>query len=597
VKGLPRILRYVRPHWRLAVFSALITGLGSLIALLGPWPLKLLVDNVIQQQAGPPIMRWLTSAAHGNRVALTIVIVLAGLLLTLLSSILGVFNNYVHTKLEQLMVLEFRSELFQQAQRLSLAFHDQYNSSKLIFAINNQGGAAAAVVLMVPPLAESLLTLVGMVIVTFRIDPNFALVSLAVVPFLYWSLTYYMTNIQERLREVRGLEAGSLRIVMEAISMLRVTLAFGREEFEYRRFRDQGQLAMDARLKVTVGQTMFSVAVNTITAAGTALVLGFGTYHVLQGRLTVGELLVVMTYIASVYKPLEAISHTIGNMQQNLVNAQLAFDLLDTRPEIQDDPNAVTINRSAGHISFEDVSFAYAGRKDTLKNITFEAQPGQVVAVVGPTGAGKSTLVSLLPRFYEPTSGWVRIDGHDVRTITLKSLRNQFGIVLQEPLLFSGTVADNIRYGRPEAPEQEIIDAAKAANAHDFIMRLPKQYETVLGEKGKALSGGERQRISVARAFLKNAPILILDEPTSSIDSKTEAVVLDALDHLMVGRTTFLIAHRLATVRNASFILVLDHGQIVEQGTPEELLRAAGLYRQLYDIQMARGRRQQTQPV
>jgi ABC-type multidrug transport system fused ATPase/permease subunit len=246
---------------------------------------------------------------------------------------------------------------------------------------------------------------------------------------------------------------------------------------------------------------------------------------------------------------------------------------------------------------FEDVSFAYAVRTETLKNISFEAKPGQVVAIVGPTGAGKSTLVSLLPRFYGASAGRILIDGQDIRKITLKSLRNQFGIVLQEPLLFSGTVAENIRYGRLEATEDEIIESAKAANAHNFIKQLPNKYETVLGEKGKALSGGERQRISVARAFLKNAPILILDEPTSSIDSKTEAVVLDALDHLMVGRTTFLIAHRLATVRNADFILVMDHGHIVEQGTPEKLLLVDGLYRQLYDIQMARGGEPQAQRV
>jgi ABC-type multidrug transport system fused ATPase/permease subunit len=579
------------------VFSALLTGLGAVLALIGPWPLKLLVDNVIQQQTGPWMMQWLTDVARGNRIILMIVIVGGGLLLTLLSSFLGVFNNYVHTRLEQLIVLDFRSRLFQQAQRLSLAFHDQYHSSKLIFAINSQGGAAAAVVLMIPPLAESLLTLVGMLVITYRIDPVFALVALAVVPFLYSSLVYYMTHIERRLREVRGMERGSLSILMEAVSMLRVTLAFGREEHEYRRFRDQSQRAMNARLKVSVGQRLFSVAVSAITATGTALVLGFGTYRVLQGKLSIGQLLVVITYIASVYKPLEAISHTVGSMQQQLVNVQMAFDLLDTEPEFRDPPDAVAIKRAAGHIVFEDVSFAYAGRTETLKNISFEVKPGQVVAIVGPTGAGKSTLVSLLPRFYGASAGRILIDGQDIRKIALKSLRNQFGIVLQEPLLFSGTVAENIRYGRLEATEDEIIESAKAANAHNFIMRLPDGYETVLGEKGKALAGGERQRISVARAFLKNAPILMLDEPTSSIDSKTEDMVLDALDQLMVGRTTFLIAHRLATVRNADFVLVVNYGQIVEQGTQEELLRADGLYRELYDIQMARGRKPRAQHV
>jgi len=321
------------------------------------------------------------------------------------------------------------------------------------------------------------------------------------------------------------------------------------------------------------------------TAIGTTLVLGFGSYHVLQGRLTVGELLIVMAYIGSVYRPLEAISNTIGALQEQLINMQMAFDLLDTDLEIKDLPGATKIERAKGRVTFEAVHFSYQDRVDTLKDISFEAQAGQVIAIVGPTGAGKSTLVSLIPRFYDPQAGCIQLDGTDIRKLTLKSQRQQVSIVLQEPLLFSASIADNIRYGRLDASMDDIIEAAQAANAHDFIMALPHQYETLLGERGAQLSGGERQRIAVARAFLKDAPILILDEPTSSIDSKTEAVILDALEHLMVGRTTFMVAHRLSTIRHADVILVLNQGQLVGQGTHHDLLRSNGLYKQLYDMQ------------
>jgi ABC-type multidrug transport system fused ATPase/permease subunit len=321
------------------------------------------------------------------------------------------------------------------------------------------------------------------------------------------------------------------------------------------------------------------------------MVLGYGASLALQHTLTVGELLIVVAYLGSVYKPLEAISGTIGALQDQLVNLELAFDLLDKQPDISDPPGAIAIGRARGHVRFEHVSFHYQGRVDTLRDIEFDAVPGQVIAVVGATGAGKSTLVSLLPRFYDAVEGRILLDGIDIKSLTLRSLRDQISIVLQEPLLFSLSVAENIRYGRLDASIAEIVDAAKAANAHDFIMNLPHGYETTLGERGAQLSGGERQRIAVARAFLKRAPILILDEPTSSIDSKTEAVILDALERLMRGRTTFLVAHRLSTLRHVDLILVIDHGRIIERGTHDELLKLGGVYRQLHDVQIVGTRR------
>jgi ABC-type multidrug transport system fused ATPase/permease subunit len=465
----------------------------------------------------------------------------------------------------------------------------------LIYIINSQGEGIGGLLMTIPALAQSLITLVGMIVIVMNFDTGLALISLAVVPFLFYSVRYYSTHIQDRLMHVKTMEGESLSIIHEAISMLRVIVAFGRESHENRRYREQGERAVEARVNITVRQMLFSMAVNMTTAIGTALVLGFGAYRVLSGKLTVGDLLVVLAYIASVYKPLETISHTIGGLQDMFVNLRMAFDLLDTKPEVKESPTALAIPRSRGRLEFDRIGFSYKGREDTLHDISFQVDPGQTIAIVGPTGAGKTTLISLIPRFYDPQQGRVLLDGHDIKDLTLKSLRDQISLVLQEPLLFSGTIAENIRYGRLGAGDEDIQEAARSANAHDFIMRLPDRYETELGERGTKLSGGERQRICVARAFLKDAPILILDEPTSSIDSKTEAVILEALDRLLVGRTGFMIAHRLSTIHRADMILVLDQGRLVQCGNQDELLMEPdGLYRQLYDLQNRHSSRAKT---
>jgi ATP-binding cassette subfamily B protein len=586
MKHFPRVLQYLKPYWRLAWLSGLLIVFGAAFSLLTPWPVAILFDHVLGQKPFPPFLAVFLEPLADNRVLLLTVVVAAGLLIAILQNAATVVHTYVNTKIDQSMVLDFRSDMMQHAQRLSLAFHDQRRTGKIIFAINNMGSEIARLLTVIPPLAESLLTLVGMFWIVALLDWQIALLAMGVVPFLYYSVSNYMKRVHPQLQEVRGMEAESLSLVHEAISMQRVVVAFGREDYEHDRFKEHGINTVAKRVKLTVRQTMFSLGVNTITAAGTAAVLGFGGWHVMRGDLTIGQLTVIIGYIAAVYKPLETISTTIASLQEISVALDASFGLLDTPVEIKDTPGAKPLRPCEGWVRFEGVSFAYRDRKRTLEDISFEVKPGKIVGIVGQTGAGKTTLVALLPRFYEPHAGRIVIDGEDIRDVTLKSLRDQFSIVLQEPLLFSGGIAENIRYGRLEASHDEIIEAAKAANAHDFIMRLPKKYETILGERGAKLSGGERQRIAVARAFLRNSPILILDEPTSSIDTKTEAVILDALERLMEGRTTFMIAHRLSTVRNADLLLVLQDGRIVEHGNHDELVARQGVYHQLYDLQM-----------
>ncbi len=587
---LRRVFRYLRPYWHLAIYIGVLVVVSGLVDVAGPWPIAILIDNVLGNHELP---WYLTPFFHleNGRVPLLVGVVVAELLIALTHNVLTVVSNYVETTLDQRMVLDFRSDLFHHVQKLSLAFHDRRRSGMMIYVINSQGEAVATVVMTVPAIARSLVTLVGMFWIVLRMDRGLALLALLVLPFLYFSVRYYITRIQDRLMEVKMLEGESLSIVHEAISMLKVIVSFGRESYEFNRFRNQATKAVNARIGVTVRQTLFSLVVNMTTAIGTAAVLGLGAYRALQGRMTPGELLVVLSYIALVYKPLETITYTAGSLQDQIISLRIAFGILDTEPEVREPDHPKNIARSSGRVRFDGIDFSYAGRTDTLCDVSFEVEPGQTVAVVGPTGAGKTTLISLLPRFYDPQAGRILLDDVDIRELSLRSLRDQFSLVLQEPLLFSGSVLENIHYGRLEATEEEVIEAAKAANAHDFIERLPQQYKTELGERGSQLSGGERQRICVARAFLKDAPILILDEPTSAIDSKTESVILDALDKLMLGRTSFMIAHRLSTVHRADLVLVMDRGRIVQSGTHDSLVAIDGLYRQLHEIQTRQAKR------
>ena len=400
-----RVLHYLRPYWRRALASVIITIASAAASLLTPWPLKLLVDNVLGNQPIPSILAGLPSYAGGDRTVLLALVIFGGLFVTLGVNVLDVLENYVNTRLNLSIGLDFRGDLFEHAQRLSMSFHDQRRSGMLVYLVNYQCGAGPGLIMAVPPLAQSVLTLAGMFWITLLIDARLALLSMTVVPLLYLSVGYYIKHIQPRLLHVKTLEGESLAIIHEALSMLRVIVAFCREGYEYRRFREQGERAINARVKLTVRQTLFSLAVNMTTATGTALVLGYGAYHALQGRLSVGQLLVVMTYVAAVYKPLEAISTTIGGLQDQIVSLRMTFDFLDTEPEIQDVMGAHAFVRPWGRVTFKNVHFHYSGRVETLKGVNLEVRPGQKIALVGPTGAGKTTLISLIPRFYDPIRG------------------------------------------------------------------------------------------------------------------------------------------------------------------------------------------------
>jgi len=602
-KSLPRVFPYLRPYRKLYAIVIMLGFVGAGVALAQPWPLALLLDSVIaepgQRKELPGFLQGIFGinlfGADPSLYAVLAFLAIAGFLVVVIGQGVDVVSTYAAAKLEQNMILDMRSKLFSHCESLSLTYHDERMTGQLMNIINMQASAVGGIMMAFPPMLQNATTLVGMLAIALLIDWQVTLIALVAIPLVYYATGLYGTRIVPRIRQVMSLEWRSLSIVFEAMSMLRVIVSFGRERYEHRRFRDQGRTSVEARVALTIRETLFALAVAAATALGTALVLGFGGWHVLRGDISPGELIVLLFYIAAVYQPLEQVGAQIGDLHRNFVFLQGCFMILDTKPEVAEAENPVELGRARGEIELQSVDFAYKNRVDTLKDISFKVAAGERIAVVGPTGAGKTTLVNLIVRFYDPAEGRILFDGHDAKDISLKSLRNNIGLVLQQPLLFSGTIAENIRYGRLDATRDEIEAAARAANAHDFITELPDGYETKVGEGGSLLSGGERQRICVARAFIKDAPILILDEPTSSIDSKTEAVILDALEVLMENRTSFMIAHRLSTIHDADRIFVINHGELVEQGTHDDLIARGGLYSQLYAAQTRQKRRRAAQ--
>lgn len=573
-------LSFLRPYRPRVVAIAVLAALEVALGAMAPWPLKAVVDNVLGGQPLPPVVAtpaaWLTG---GDPTRLLLVVVAAGFLLQLANE--GVLM--AHTQLQvgtgQRIVYDLRARLLSHLQALGLRHHIETRTADSVYRLEADAYCVNDLVMGgVFPLASAALKLVVMFLILVRLDPVLAMLSLVVVPFLYVCLRYYSREMTARAERVKQLESSLVERLYEILSSIKVVKSFARERHELARFTSTGEDTRQARMRLTWEESLFSVTVTAITLGGTALVLVVGGLHVLDGRLTVGSLLVVTAYLAAVYRPLSDIAHTTGALQQARVSARRVREVFALTPEPLDDTGGLDASGIAGEIRFEGVGFAYGADRTILEDVSFVAHPGELIAIVGLTGAGKTTLASLIPRFFEPTRGRVLIDGVELSRYALRSLREQIALVPQEPVLFGGTIADNIRYGRPQASDAEVEAAARRAHVHPFVARLPLGYQTKVAEAGASLSGGERQRLSIARALIKDARILVLDEPTSSLDAISEEAVFSALRHLRAGRTTVVIAHRLSTIRDADRILVLHEGRLVAQGTHDELLTANELY-------------------
>ncbi len=575
-------LSFLRPY-RLRVASIAVLSIAEIAtAALAPWPLKLVVDNVLGDYPLPqPVAALIASAGGASPAAVLAIVVVAGLLLQIANEAIRMTHTQFQVEMGQRVVYNLRAQLLAHLQALPLRHHVLTRTADSVYRLDADAHCVDDLVIGgVFPLALALLNLGVMFGVLAYLDQTLALLSLAVVPFLYLCLRHYSGAMTDRAERVKALESSLIERAFEILSSIAAVKSFARERHELARFSRSGNETMAARLSLTWQESLFSVAVSAITLSGAALVLIVGGLHVLDGRLTVGALLVVIAYLAAVYNPISAIAHTTGSLQQAVVSARRVREILALAPERLDAPGALDASGIKGFVRFEGVSFSYDDRR-VLTDVSFEVSPGEIAAIVGLTGAGKTTIANLIPRFFEPSGGRVLVDEVEVAGYSLGSLRERIAVVPQQPVLFSGTIADNIRYGRLQATDEEIEAAARAAHVDDFVNRLPQGYHTVLGEAGGTLSGGERQRLGIARALLKNAPILILDEPTSSLDAISEAVVFDALRRLRRGRTTLVIAHRLSTIRAANRILVLHEGRLTDQGTHDELIASSELYRRM----------------
>ena len=578
---LPYLWPYRRRLALLAVLLLVEVGLGA----LQPWPLKVVIDNVLNNATHPfpePIRSWMDAVTGGRMLAMLVIVVVAGVVLQVVNQFVSAYGTQVQVDAGQRMVYDLRAKLFEHLQALGLHHHITTNTADAVYRIDVDAYSIENLVMSgLFPLATAFTTLIVMFVVLLTRDVTVALLSLTTVPFLYLCLRFYMRTLVNRTERVKELETKLLQQLYEVFSAIRLVKSFAREPYETRRYQTFGNVVMNARISITWQESLFGAVVGIITLLGTALILIVGGNHVLNGQMSVGDLTLVLAYLGAVYGPLSSIAHTTGQLQGAIAGARRVRAMLALMPETVETDDAIEASGVKGDIRFEDVGFDYPDGTKVLHGISFSAKPGEMVALVGLTGAGKTTLVSLIPRFYTATQGRILIDGVDARRYRVRSLREKISIVLQDPVLLSGTIAENLRYGRLDATPADVEAAARAAHAHEFISRLSQQYETPVAEAGGGLSGGERQRLSVARAILKDAPILILDEPTSSLDAISEEIVFAALRRLRAGRTTIVIAHRLSTVRDADRILVLDGGQIAAQGTHNELLAASQLYRRM----------------
>jgi ATP-binding cassette subfamily B protein/subfamily B ATP-binding cassette protein MsbA len=580
---LKKLLPYLKPYRWLVVWALLQVFLIAGFELLKPWPLQVVIDNVL---GGKPFPIAALSSSPPSLIllgaCLAIVVVHFG------AGALTLLHNYTTIRVGQNMVNDLRGALYAHLQRLSLAFHGRQRVGDLLYRVTADSFAVQTMIMNgVLPILSAAVLLGGMLVVLFPLDSNLTLLALTVIPILFALISGFNRKIVDVATEVRNTESRVYSLVQWAMSSIKVVQAFTKEEEEHRRFMGASGESLRATLRLYSWQTLYSGAVNVVIAGGTALVVYAGARAVMSGTLSVGQLIVFISYLAQLYAPINQITQSWGLIAGARVGARRVFEVLDTEADLKDGRLSFPPEGARGEVAWRGVDFRYRPETPVLAGIDFKVAAGAKIAVIGPTGAGKSTLLGLLPRFFDPSAGVVEIDGVDVREYQLKSLRSQIAMVLQPPLIFPLSVRDNIAYGRPGAADAEIEEAARLARIHALIASLPEGYDTVIGESGIALSEGEKQRVTIARALLRGAPILILDEPTSALDVSTEALVMAGIERLMEGRTTFIIAHRLSTVRRCDRIIVLRDGAIVEQGTLPELLRRGGVFAEYYRTQFA----------
>ena len=581
----------LKPHRGALALGALAVIGEAAANLLQPWPLKIVLDNVFQSKDSHGwILAFVRRVAGADQMAIVKFACVAVLLIAALDAVCTYAEKYRTTSIGQWVTYDLRRILYAHIQRLSLSFHDHGRTGDLISRITKDVDDIQSFI--TSGLLSSFInvfTLVGMVGVMFYLNWQFTLIALSIAPLLFFIVYTYTRRIKKASRDVRKKESQVFSVVEEALSSIRVVKAFAREEYEQGRLEQATMQEVETTLRARSLKAKLTPLVSLIVAVGTCLVLWFGARLILSGSLTAGSLVLFVMYLNKMYKPMQELSKMTDTYSKAAVGYERIQEILQTQKEVRDLPRARNAPRFKGRIEFEHVSFAYNHDEPVLKDVDLVIEPGQVAALVGPTGVGKTTIVSLIARFYDPASGVVKIDGTDVRRFKQKSLRQQISFVLQETILFHGPVWQNIAYGKPEATREEIIKAAELANATEFIDKMPDGFDTIVGERGLTLSGGQRQRIAIARAVIRNTPILILDEPTTGLDSASEQLVFEALDRLIEGRTAIVIAHRLSTIRRADVIFVVKEGEIVEQGTHEQLLKRHGLYAELHELQYEAG--------
>jgi len=568
-----RVIRYYRSFSAQTIIGLLLSLVGIGLNLLKPWPFKIIVDDFLRTN---PVV-------HSNWRIWIPLLCLALVAIQLLWGIINWITSYLFVKIGLQALLKLRTDIYSHLQRLSLKFHDTRRSSDSSFRVAYDSQSIQTIYNKgFTNIFGSTITLVGTFMIMVRLDWQLTLLSLAIVPLVIGAIYLFAYRIRRESIFIQEQESALLAQAQEGLSSIRMVHAFGREEFEVGQFHKQASQSLQANLRLTLTNVNSALVISTLMVIGTAAMYYVGTLHVLAGTLTLGSLLVFSAYLLMLYQPLESLTYTAWAMEGATAGAKRCFEVLDRQDDVIDSPDAIATTETKGALRFQNVSFGYDQDQHVLHDVDLRIEPNQIVALVGGTGAGKSTLLSLVPRFYDPTTGSVTLDGRDLRQITKKSLRAQVGIVLQDTLLFSTTVRENIAYGRPDASEEEIVDAARRAQADEFIRALPDGYSSQVGERGGHLSVGQRQRLGIARTFLKNAPILLLDEPTSALDPATEAAIMETIKQLMHGRTTLIATHRLAAIHGVDQIAVLERGQIVEQGRGPELVVRGGVYAKLY---------------